>query len=287
MGFIKRGILGDGDAGDMDGERRRTANPYDLEPINVGGNYYVAVAGSEGTHLITVTNPDSLQPNNHAGVRNIGKVTDIDKYVLSGTTYVAIIYEASKAIQLYSINGNALAFGEHRIDTTRLLDPSGLATYSTATGTYAVITANKSTGTITEGGSGAGRVNILNLPAPSTKPSFVSQIQDNGSLALQSPSDVAHYSKGNNHYAVVTSTHDNGIQILNITTPNSPSATGQLTDTANLLLDGAHAVDVYSIGNKHYAVVIQKSTNEGGIQIIDITDPNRPTGAGKIQSNDT
>ena len=205
-----------------------------------------------------------------------------------GKTRIVALWESSKAVQLFTVdsNGTGLTSGNHIIGTTKLLNPNGLAIYSpTAGNTYAVVTSGTTAGVINPGGSGTGRVNIINLTNPSSL-TFGGQIIDNGNRLLQTPTDVAHYSIGSNHYAVVTSSHDNGIQIINITNPAILTAAGNLADTNSLLLNSASAVDVYSIGNKHYAVVTQESTTEGGLQIIDITDPNSPTGAGKIESND-
>ena len=282
VGFIKRGIA-------LDNEHNRVASPNDTAPFNIGGTYYVVAGGAEGVHLVTVTNPDSLNRNDIGGsVGSDGTVADVDTYVPSdGTTRIVSVWGSSKAVQLQTVSGSGLATNqEFVVDTEKLLQPSGLAIYSPTAGNhYAVVTANIASGTIDQGGSGAGRVNIINLTTPSSI-SIVTNITDDANKLLQTPTDVAIYSKGSNYYAVVTSSHDNGIQIINITNPNSPVAAGKLADTNSLLLKGASAVDVYSIGNKHYAVVTQQATIEGGLQIIDITDPNNPTGAGKITSND-
>ncbi|MCY4491383.1 MAG: hypothetical protein OXC46_07975, partial [Thaumarchaeota archaeon] len=154
VGFIKRGI-------GLDSSFSRLSYPNDTAPFNIGGAYYVVVGGAEGLHLVTVTNPDSLNRNNANGnLAAQGNVTDVDTYVSSGTTRIVVLWKSSTAIQLGTVNstGNGLDFiNTHSLkDTTRLANPSGLAIYSpTAGNTYAVVTANSPTGgVISEGGGG-------------------------------------------------------------------------------------------------------------------------------------
>ena len=109
-------------------------------------------------------------------------------------------------------------------------------------------------------------------------PALKGQITDDTSTLLRGPIDIAHYQTNNRHYAVVAASQEDGIQIVDITNPNSPTAAGHLADTDDLEMRGADGVAVYSVGGRTYAVVTGNS--EDGIQIVDITDPHNifPTG---------
>ena len=71
---------------------------------------------------------------------------------------------------------------------------------------------------------------------------------------------------GTNHYALVASQDDNGVQIINITDPSRPSAVAGVTDcktsctaTNYTELDGASSVTTTTIQvNRTYAYSIKK-----------------------------
>ena len=80
---------------------------------------------------------------------------------------------------------------------------------------------------------------------------------------------------GDSYYALVASIHDDGVQIIDITDPASPSPAAALTDgQAYPELDGARTVITTQIGDSHYALVA--GVADDGVQIIDITDPVNP-----------
>ena len=91
---------------------------------------------------------------------------------------------------------------------------------------------------------------------------------------------------GDDHYALVASLADDGLQIINITDPENPSPVANITDSTSdnptdyTELDGASSVTTTQIGTKHYALVA--ATLDHGLQIIDITDPSSPSAAAAV-----
>ena len=71
-------------------------------------------------------------------------------------------------------------------------------------------------------------------------------------------------------------THDDGVQIIDITNPRSPSAVSAIADdTDNFMrLDGASSIATITINSSTYALVA--SVGDAGVQIIDITEPSDP-----------
>ena len=59
-------------------------------------------------------------------------------------------------------------------------------------------------------------------------PAAAAHLQDNDSLLLNNPYDVSVFAIGGSTYAAVTSSIDNGLQIVNITNPASPDDVGRL-----------------------------------------------------------
>ena len=110
------------------------------------------------------------------------------------------------------------------------------------------------------------------------------------------PTSIATATIGSSTYAVVTSasssesarlasqvvgssslTHDDGVQIIDITNPRSPSAVSAIADdTDNFMrLDGASSIATITINSSTYALVA--SVGDAGVQIIDITEPSTAT----------
>ena len=78
---------------------------------------------------------------------------------------------------------------------------------------------------------------------------------------------------------------DNGVQIINITTPSSPTPASAITDGQGnfTTLSGAQSITTTTIGSSTYALVAAKG--DSGVQIINITNPYAPTSASSIIDN--
>ena len=100
----------------------------------------------------------------------------------------------------------------------------------------------------------------------------VGRLRDGGNLALDGARSV--FVQGD--YAYVTADRDDGLQVIDISDPNSPVGVGRLTDTAALALNGAWSVFVQ--GNYAYVTTL----HDDGLQVIDISDPTNPTGVGQL-----
>ena len=141
-----------------------------------------------------------------------------------------------------------------------------------------------------------GRVMITDVSTPAS-PVVVKSLVDgsNGYTKLLHPTSIATATIGSSTYAVVTSasssesarlasqvvgssslTHDDGVQIIDITNPRSPSAVSAIADdTDNFMrLDGASSIATITINSSTYALVA--SVGDAGVQIIDITEPSDP-----------
>ena len=81
---------------------------------------------------------------------------------------------------------------------------------------------------------------------------------------------------GGSHYALVGFYYDRDIQIINVTDPASPVETAYVTerDEGFTELGAVNSIATAQIGGSHYALVASKP--DGGLQMIDITDPASP-----------
>ena len=83
-------------------------------------------------------------------------------------------------------------------------------------------------------------------------------------------------------YALVAISNDNGFQIIDMSDPSSPIPVASVTDGHGGFntLGYSIFVDAAKIGDRYYALVI--SQDDRGIQIIDITNPKRPSPAASV-----
>ena len=87
---------------------------------------------------------------------------------------------------------------------------------------------------------------------------------------------------GGSTYALVASRDDDGVQIINITDPYNPTNASSITNgTRYPTLGEANSITTAMIGGSTYALVASLN-GDGGVQIINITDPYNPTNASSI-----
>ncbi len=100
---------------------------------------------------------------------------------------------------------------------------------------------------------------------------------NNGFTNLSTPNGVDTFTIGSSTYAIVVSSSDNGVQIINISNPAAITATDAETDGTNSFaeLDVAFGVDTFTIGSSTYAIVA--AVGDDGVQIINISDPTNIT----------
>ena len=85
---------------------------------------------------------------------------------------------------------------------------------------------------------------------------------------LEKPRDVSTFVIGSSTYAIVTSTTDDGVQIIDISDPTAIVAKDAETDGVNGFteLDAVYNVETFKIGSAQYAIVV--SFEDKGVQMI-------------------
>ena len=152
-----------------------------------------------------------------------------------------------------------------------------------------------------------GRVMITDVSTPDSPVVVKSLIDGEGGYTkLLHPTSIATATIGSSTYAVVTSasssesarlasatvgnsslTRDDGVQIIDITNPRSPSAVSAIDDDADGFteLRGTLSTTTIAIGSSTYALVA--SHDDSGVQIIDITDPTDPVAVSAVSNIDS
>jgi len=98
------------------------------------------------------------------------------------------------------------------------------------------------------------------------------ETDDANGFVISGAHGVETYTIGSSTYAIVAIQGDDGVQIIDISDPTAIVAKDFETDGETYTeLDGAWAVDTFTIGSSTYAIVA--SFVDDGVQIIDISDP--------------
>ncbi len=267
-----------------------TPNPRGIDTAEVDGSTYAVVAFSrpewwylDGVQIVNVTDPHraehvSLAVDGRGGFDRLGGAVDVAVVPPVGGAaegaYVAAVSPRDGGIQVVNITDPASPS-----PASSLAAGGGGSTYGPGQpGGIAAFEAGGSAYVIAAMPGGAGGVYIANVTDPA-RPALVSSATDGaaGFDELAGASGVAVAEIGGSTYAVVASSSDSGIQIVNITDPARPAAVSSATDGASGFdeLAGASGVAVAEIGGSTYAVVA--SSSDSGIQIVNITNPSLPT----------
>ena len=157
-------------------------------------------------------------------------------------------------------------------DSLELNGALRIAIFESGNNIYAAVTSNNDDG-----------VQILNVTNPSNI-TAAGSITDDGtntdSLELNGASGIAIFESGNNTYAAVAASADNGVQILDVTNPSNITAAGNITDSTSIKLGGAYGITIFNSNDHTYAAVT--AYGEDSVQILNVTNPSNITAAGSI-----
>ena len=158
---------------------------------------------------------------------------------------------------------------------TTIAGARSIATTTIDSSTYALVVSNNDNG-----------VQIIDITNP-YNPTPVWSVSDGSGnfTTLSGARSIAITTIDSSTYALVASSIDDGVQIIDITTPSAPIAVKSITDGQGdfTTLDNARHISITTIGSSTYALVA--SYNDDGVQIIDITNPSAPIAALSIKDS--
>ena len=259
--------------------------PSSIDTVVIGSSTYAVVAAEtdDGVQIIDITTPSS--PTATAAVTDgVGGFTEldgaenIDTVVIGSSTYAVVAAVVDDGVQIIDITTPSSPTATAAVTDgvggfTALAGAWGIDTIVIGSSTYTVVTGYDDNG-----------VQIIDITTP-TSPTATAAVFDDTFLEideLDGAADVATAVIGGSTYAIVPAFDDDGVQIIDITTPTSPTGVASITDGVGGFteLDGAHAVQTVVIGSSTYAVVA--SSLDDGIQIIDISNPSSPVATAAI-----
>ena len=260
---------------DANGNKLKRA--YGLAVAEFGGKTYAVVVSNtqHSLALVDISTPSSPVYKDHItnsdGDYHLNTAVSVAVATISGTTYAVVTAagEIPDGIAIIDISTDPTDLeyiGEMDDDADKELDgPNGVATTTINGKTYAIVV-----------GQDDG-IAIIDISTPSS-PVYVGEIEDDADKELEYGRDVEVATINGRTYAFVAAVDDDGLAIIDITTPSSPAYVGEFEDDSNkggctasqVCLDGARGVVITTIGGVTYAVVT--AYDDDGIEIIRVMD---------------
>ena len=214
------GIFDVSSAGSLDGLNNFGSIKH-VSTFQIGTATYAGITSNPGLSIINITHIKS--PNLVSTVFNTSLAVSLGSsytsfVLLDGSTYALSTYDNSMLITNVT-NPASPSYVAHVVDGqnsfTALYGARSIATTTIGSSTYALVAASVDNG-----------VQIIDITDPSN-PVAVSAVSDGqGNFTeLSFASSIATTTIGSSTYALVAASTDDGVQIINITTPSNPIAT--------------------------------------------------------------
>ena len=247
------------------------------------GSLYAAVTsfGEGGFQLVNITDSDNPRPAGKlrdSGSLELRGAYEAEIFEAAGFLYAAVVSSGDDGLQLINITDpyNPRPAGNLQNSNSALLDAAnGVAVFETGGSVYAAVASSDSDA-----------LQIVDITDPDNPvPAGNLQRTTPNQLALNGARGVDTFQINSKTYAAVAALQSDGIQIVDITDPDNPSAAGKLLDSSSRLLDGARDVDIFNIGGSTFAAIAADGRNEDGLQLVDITNPARPAAIGHLKDD--
>ena len=264
-----------------------------LKITTIGSSTYAVVAAQVGDRVTIVDITDPTAPNideKGGSLADDGNKNDctasevcldapksVDVYTVDGSTYAVVGGQSDDGIEIIDISDPTAPASVGRFTDNdsscstdgdggcELNNPTGLEIFSIGGTTYVVIAAQSDSG-----------IQILDITDP-TSPTHVGELQDTAATLLNNPRDVHVFSIGTSTYVLVSDCGGGGcagggVQVIDITTPTSPTAAGNLAeaDDTTMELGGVAYSTVYTFNNSTgtYVYAIALGFTDDGIEMI-------------------
>ena len=245
-----------------------------------GSTYVVAASQNEdGIEIIDISDPTSpTSVGRVAHSTNLNGAHQVDITTIGSSTYAVVAAKSNHSIEIIDISDPTTPTSVGRLadgDSREMAGAYDIAIATINDKTYAVVTGNSDHG-----------VEIIDISDP-TSPSGVGRVTDDNDRLLKNPAEVRIATIGGSTYAVVGSHVDDGVEIIDISTPTSPSPVGRISDAddgnsgAIYELEATNSLAIATIGSSTY--VVAGGYDDDGIAIIDISTPASPVYVSELE----
>nr|AIF19467.1 hemolysin-type calcium-binding region [uncultured marine thaumarchaeote KM3_86_G05] len=250
-----------------------------VDTFTIDSSTYAIVTAfdDDGIQVIDISDPAAIvakdaEDNDENGFTMLNGAFGVDTFQLSAgnttATYAVVATFVDDGIQMIDISNPAAIVAKDAEEDdansfTELEGARDVDTFTIGSSTYAIVASFHDDG-----------VQIIDISNPAAIVAKDAQEDNANSFTeLDGARGVATFTIGSSTYAIVASFHDDGVQMIDISDPTAITAKDAETDGVNgfTMLNGARDVDTFTCGSKTYAIVI--STDDNGVQLIDISDP--------------
>ena len=218
---------------------------------------------------------DSVSEITDAGTLELDGARGITSFKIGSSTYLAVASVTDDGVQILDVSTPGTITQVSQItdadaSTLELDGAFGITSFKIGSSTYLAVASYVDHG-----------VQILDVSTPGTI-TQVSEITDAGTLELEGAIESTSFKIGSSTYLAVASVTDDGVQILDVSTPGTITQVSQITDTdaSTLELDGARGITSFKIGSSTYLAVA--SVTDDGVQILDVSTPSTITQVSEI-----
>ena len=204
-------------------------------------------------------------------------ITDAAYTVIDGSTYAIAISERDDRVLIINVSNPYLPSLVTNVTdgaNYNLNAPLDVTTVTLDSSTYALVAASADNG-----------VQIINITDPKLPSPVASITNGEDYRMLNGPQAITTITLDSFTYALVAATIGNGVQIINITDPYKPTAASAITNGEDdyTELHGSYDITTVKIDTSAFALVAGRYGQ--GIQIINITDPYKPTAASAVNDS--
>ncbi len=222
-----------------------------LSTAVVGGTTYLFVTGynDDGVSVFsvasdgTLTSVDDVSDN---ATLELDGAADVSTAVIGGTTYLFVTGYDDDGVSVFSVAADGTLTSVDDVSDNADLELDGASGLSTAVvggTTYLFVT-----GELDDG------VSVFSVAADGTLTS-VDTVSDNAALELDGAIGLSTAVVGGNTYLFVAGRNDDGVSVFSITSDGTLTSVDDVSDDADLELDGAFAVSTAVVGGSTYLFV--------------------------------
>ena len=248
-------------------EYPKLINPRGITTTTIGSSTYALVTSftGNGIQIINVTDPSNPSPvyditGNDGGYVKLNGAWFVTTTTIGSSTYALVTVYTGDKVQIINITDPTSPSPVANItDGTKyptLDGPRDITTVTLGSFTYALVTAFRDHG-----------VQIINITDPELPSPVANIVHGEEYNMLNGSRAITTVTLGPFTYALVTAFVSNGVQIINITDPASPSPVTSITydNTDYPKLNGAYGIATTTINSSLYALVLSYYS---GLQII-------------------
>ena len=250
-------------------------DPFGVATFTISSNstYRGAVVtgnGADSVTIVDITNPTAIFEHD-VEVDGANSFTELEGArsvatwnTTNGNTYAIVASQADDGVQIIDISdpSNVVAkdAATDGVNSFTQLDGAfGVDTFTIGSSTYAIVTS------VTDDG-----VQIIDITDPAAIVAMDAETDgENGFDELDGAADVSTFTCGKSTYAIVASTVDDGLQLIDISLPTKIIAIHSVTDGENGFteLDGTRGIEMVTVKGTQYAIVT--ATHDDGVQIVE------------------